>query len=513
MSELHREFLLQREFPPELREDDRLEPTHASPSAVGSEALETLLQPCPLVVDLDGTLVRSDLLIETAFAELGRHPHSAVALVKAVCCGKACLKHRLSQPADFDPAFLPYDEEVVKVIRAAREEGRSIYLASASHERLVAAVAKHLGLFDGWFATSETTNCAADVKAGKLMAAFGKSGFDYIGNDAADLPVWRYAAKSYAIRTPPAVAQKLALQCADVQYLPYEKATWRTWARLLRLHQYVKNGLVFIPLLINQLFDVNSLVSTGLAFLAFSLCASGVYILNDLVDLQDDRGHRTKCRRPLACGDIPLSDAIAVIPILLLLSLTVAVMVTPGFVLVLGGYFALTTAYSFFFKRRMILDVVALASLYTTRVIGGAAAVSVWPSPWLLAFMMSWFLSLALVKRYTELIGRRAARLPDSKGRDYRKADIGMVGALAAGAGMNALTLFALYAASENAQDIFARPGMLWLVGPILACWIARILMLAHRGQMHDDPVVFAFKDKVSLATLGAASLFVLAAM
>ncbi|MFB2608553.1 UbiA family prenyltransferase, partial [Rhizobium phaseoli] len=164
------------------------------------------------------------------------------------------------------------------------------------------------------------------------------------------------------------------------------------------------------------------MVNTGLAFLAFSLCASGVYILNDLVDLQDDRGHRTKCRRPLACGDIPLSDAIAVIPILLLLALAVAIMVTPGFVLVLAGYFALTTGYSFFFKRKMILDVVALASLYTTRVIGGAAAISVWPSPWLLAFMMSWFLSLALVKRYTELIGRRTARLPDSKGRDYRKA-------------------------------------------------------------------------------------------
>ncbi|KKZ83442.1 hypothetical protein B5K05_25645 [Rhizobium phaseoli] len=513
MSELHREFLLQRDFPPELQEDDRLQPTHASPSAVCPGNLETLLQPCPLVVDLDGTLLRSDLLIETAFAELGHRPYSAVDLAKALCGGKACLKHHLSQPVDFDPAFLPYDEEVLTVIRAAREQGRAIYLASASHERLVSAVAEYLGLFDGWFATNETTNCAADVKAEKLIAAFGKGGFDYIGNDVADLPVWRHAAKSYAIRTSAAVAKKLARQCANVQHLPYEKATWRTWARLLRLHQYVKNGLVFVPLLISQVFDTQSMVNTGLAFLAFSLCASGVYILNDLVDLQDDRGHRTKCRRPLACGDIPLSDAIAVIPILLLLALAVAIMVTPGFVLVLAGYFVLTTGYSFIFKRKMILDVVALASLYTMRVIGGAAAISSWPSPWLLAFMMSWFLSLALVKRYTELIGRRTARLPDTKGRDYRKADIGMVGALAAGAGMNALTLFALYAASDNARDVYERPGMLWLAGPVLACWIARILMLAHRGQMHDDPVVFAIRDKVSLATLAVAGLFVFFAM
>ena len=513
MNELHHEFLLQRDFSPAPQQDERLEPTPASLPAVGCEHLETVPPPRPLVVDLDGTLVRSDLLIETAFSELSQRPYAAVDLMKALSCGKASLKHRLSQPVGFDPAMLPYDEEVLKVIRVAREEGRPTYLASASHERLVSAVADHLDLFTGWFATSQTTNCAGEVKAEKLVAAFGEGGFDYIGNDAADLPVWRHAATSYAIRTSPAVAQKLTRQCTGVEYLSYEKATWRTWARLLRVHQYVKNGLVFVPLLINQLLDVHSMASAGMAFLAFSLCASGVYVLNDLVDLQEDRCHRTKCRRPLACGEIPLSDAIAVIPILLLLSLAVAVMVTPGFVLVLAGYFALTTAYSFFFKRKMILDVVALASLYTTRVIGGAAALSVWPSPWLLAFMMSWFLSLALVKRYTELIGRRTARLPDSKGRDYRKADIGMVGALAAGAGMNALTLFALYAASDNAQDIYARPGMLWLAGPILACWIARILMLSHRGQMHDDPVVFAIKDKVSLATLGAAGIFVLAAM
>nr|WP_082929014.1 UbiA family prenyltransferase [Rhizobium aegyptiacum] len=513
MSELHHEFPLRRDFLSRAGEDEWREPGSAPLSAAGSSKLRQPLSPCPLVVDLDGTLVRSDLLIETAFAELSRRPYSIVDLIGALSRGKACLKHRLSQPMDFDPAILPYDAEVLNVIKAAREEGRPVYLASATHERLVRAVADHLGLFTGWFATNETMNCAAEVKAARLVAAFGEGGFDYVGNDAADLPVWRHAAKSYAVRTSAAVARQLSDQCDDVEHLRHDSPTWRIWARSLRVHQYVKNGLVFVPLLTNKLFDMPSLVSAGLALVAFSLCASGVYLLNDLVDLQDDRRHRTKCRRPLACGEIPLSHAVLAIPILLSLSLTVAVMVSPAFVLVLAGYFALTTAYSFFLKRKMILDVVALASLYTTRVIGGAAAIAVWPSPWLLAFMMSWFLSLALVKRYTELISRRAAHLPDLKSRDYRKVDIGMVGALAAGAGMNALTLFALYAASDSAQDLYTRPGMLWLVGPILACWIARILMLANRGQMLDDPVVFAIKDKVSLATLGAAGLFVVAAM
>ncbi|MBY5447178.1 UbiA family prenyltransferase [Rhizobium leguminosarum] len=513
MSELRQEFELRRDFLPTGQENEWIAPRRSISSLGGSSTPQYSESSRPLVIDLDGTLVRSDLLIEAAFSELRRRPFSIVDLFLATCRGKACLKHRLSAPADFDPAILPFDLEVLNLIRTAREEGRQVYLASATHERLVSRVSDHLGVFTGWFATDEMTNCAAEVKAERLVAAFGHGGFDYVGNDAADLPVWRHAGKSYATRTSARVARQLSRQCDNVEHLAHDKPTWRTWARLLRVHQYVKNALVFIPLLTNQLFDVHSLANAALAFAAFSLCASSVYVLNDLVDLQDDRAHRSKCRRPLGCGDIPLSHALVVIPILLLLSFMVALTISPAFILVLAGYFALTTAYSFFLKRKMILDVVTLAALYTARVVGGSAAISVWPSPWLLAFMMSWFLSLALVKRYTELISRRAANLPDSKSRDYKNGDVGMIGALAAGAGMNALTLYALYAASDGVQDLYTRPGILWLAGPILACWIARILLLAHRGLMHDDPIVFAIKDKVSLATLVVAGAFVIAAL
>lgn len=467
----------------------------------------------PLVVDLDGTLIRSDLLIECAFSELSHRPHSLVEMIRALGAGKASFKHRLSQPRDFDPAVLPYDEEVLKVIREASEEGRAVYLASASHERLVATVADHLGLFAGWFATDAATNCSGEVKAGMLVAAFGDGGFDYIGNDRVDLPVWRHAAKAYAIRTPAKVARQLCSDCQDVEHLSYERPTWRTWTRMLRVHQYAKNALVFVPLLANHLFNWASLMQALIALVAFSLCASSVYLLNDLVDLQDDRAHRTKCRRPLACGDIPLSHALMAIPLLLCLAFVSAAFISIAFVACLGGYFALTTAYSFLLKRKMILDVVALAGLYTARVVGGAVALSVTVSPWLMAFMMSWFLSLALVKRYVELIARTEANLPDSQSRDYRNSDAGMVGALAAAAGINALTLFALYIASEDVQSLYTRPEVLWLVAPILTYWIARVLMLAHRGLMHDDPVVFALKDKASLITLGAVSAFMVGAM
>jgi len=516
VSEPQQEFLEPRaQFRLRSREDERSRyRREPKTTATGVSPRSARAEPArPLVVDLDGTLVRSDLLIETAFSELSRRPHSIADMARALSEGKASLKHRLSEPADFDPALLPYDEEVLNLVRRASAQGRPVYLASASHERLVSAIAGYLGLFTGWFATDAVTNCAGEVKAEKLVAAFGEGGFDYIGNDAADLPVWRCAAKSYAIRTAAGVGRKLSEQCDDVEHLSHHGPTWRSWARLLRVHQYAKNALVFVPLLASLLFDWGSALQVLLAAIAFSFCSSSVYVLNDLVDLQDDRAHHTKCRRPLACGEIPLSHALMAIPLLFFLSLAVGALISPLFLAVLLGYFALTTAYSFLLKRMMILDVVALAGLYTTRVIGGAVALSVWVSPWLLAFMMSWFLSLALVKRYVELIARREAKLPDSKSRDYRNADIGMVGALAAAAGLNALTPFALYISSDSVQDLYSRPEILWLVGPVLIYWIARVLMLAHRGLMPDDPVVFALKDKVSIATFGLVCAFVIGAM
>jgi 4-hydroxybenzoate polyprenyltransferase/phosphoserine phosphatase len=483
-----------------------------APTSLAPKATARAKPQRPLVVDLDGTLVRSDLLIETAFSELSRRPHSALDMVRALRVGKANLKHRLSEPADFNPAVLPYDEEVLNVIKTASAQGRPVYLASASHERLVSAVADHLGLFTGWFATDQTTNCAGEVKAAILVQAFGEGGFDYIGNDKADLPVWRHAAKAYAIRTPSSVAQKLSSH-SDVEHLTHERPTWRTWARLLRVHQYAKNALVFVPLFTDHLLNVTSAVQALLAAIAFSLCASSVYLLNDLVDLQDDRAHRTKCRRPLACGEIPLSNALVAIPLLLIMAFAVAGTISLAFTGVLALYYALTTAYSFLLKRKMILDVLALAGLYTMRVVGGAVAISATLSPWLLTFMMSFFLSLALVKRYVELMGRKAANMPDSKSRDYRNTDASMVGAIAAAAGLNALTLLVLYVSSDSVQNLYARPELLWLAAPALTYWMARVLMLAHRGLMHDDPVVFALKDKVSLATLGLVGVFFIGAM
>jgi 4-hydroxybenzoate polyprenyltransferase/phosphoserine phosphatase len=467
----------------------------------------------PLVVDLDGTLVRSDLLIETAFSELGRRPQSLPAMVSALGQGKAALKHRLAQPADFDPGTLPYDDEVIARIRQARADGRPVYLASASNRRLVEGVANHLGLFTGWFASDEMTNLAGHVKARQLVEAFGERGFDYIGNDAADLPVWRHAAKAIAVRAPSGVARKLAGMGADVEHLHHERPTWRTWAKLFRVHQYAKNALVFLPILAAHKFEWAAFAEATLAAVAFCLCASSVYVLNDLVDLQEDRKHRTKRSRPLASGAVPLSHGLVAAPLLFLAAVLVASSVSLPFLAVLLGYFAITTAYSFFLKRKMLVDVLTLATLYSVRVFGGAVAIDVVVSQWLLAFCMSLFVSLALMKRYVELAARSDASMPDPSNRDYKTGDLEVVSALAAASGFNAVTVFALYISIETANPLYSRPAVLWLVCPLLIYWIGRALMLAHRREMDDDPVVFAIEDKTSLITMAAAVALILLAI
>jgi 4-hydroxybenzoate polyprenyltransferase len=282
---------------------------------------------------------------------------------------------------------------------------------------------------------------------------------------------------------------------------------------MLRVHQYAKNTLVFVPLLTSHLFTGEAFLQAVLAFVAFSLCASSIYILNDLVDLQDDRGHRSKCNRPLASGAIPLMHGVIAIPILFLAALGLGATVSLPFLGVLLGYFALTTAYSFALKRMMVVDVITLAGLYSVRVVGGAVATGVAASEWLLAFCMMIFMSLALIKRYVELAARRDANLPDPTSRDYKNSDLDIVAALAAAAGFNAVTIFALYISSATVKQLYTHPQILWLVGPLLMFWIARALMLASRRLMDDDPVVFAIKDKISLMTVGAIAILIFAAL
>jgi 4-hydroxybenzoate polyprenyltransferase/phosphoserine phosphatase len=463
-------------------------------------------------VDLDGTLVRSDLLVESAFAHLGHNPLHVIGLLSAIRRGKAALKAEIAATTDIDVSHLPYDEDVVSLIRQRRAAGNQVYLASASNERYVQAVADHLGLFDGWFASSETENLSSGSKARRLVKAFGEGGFDYVGNDRADLAVWAVAHRRIAVRVSPTVRSKLIDMDPDATVIENATGRTRAWIKLLRVHQWAKNGLVVVPLVTAQRFDLLAFGEAIGAFLAFSLAASAIYILNDLVDLEADRKHPTKKRRPLAAGTVPITRAIVLIPALLVVGFYGAVAITPALAAVLLAYVSLTTAYTFVLKRKMLVDVLALASLYTIRVVGGAVAISVPMSEWLLAFSMFIFTALALIKRYIELAARIDKDLSDPTNRNYRKSDLDIVAALAAAAGFNAVTVFALYISSDAVRPFYRHPAALWLICLILMYWLGRALLMAHRRLMDDDPIVFALRDWNSYVALGLIGLILIGA-
>ncbi|MFZ0423994.1 MAG: UbiA family prenyltransferase [Xanthobacteraceae bacterium] len=451
----------------------------------------------PLVVDLDGTLVRSDLLIETFFCQLGQHPESLGRILRALRRGKAAFKGFLGEQCDIDPSTLPYDQEVLAYIKQASLQGRSIYLASASTAAVVQSISDFIGLFTGWFASDRTTNLKGDAKARRLVEEFGRRGFDYIGNDAADIPVWLAAETAIGVSVSGSV-ERYVRRHRTFELLHRPGTTVEAWTKLLRVHQYVKNTLVFVPVLTSHRLNFASGLEATAATVAFSLCASSGYILNDLIDLRADRSDPVKRNRPLASGAVPIRTAVIILPCIFGLAMMLGSLISVHFLEVLLGYFLLSMAYSLFLKRKMLVDVVVLGILYTIRVVAGAVAINVPMSEWLLAFSMFFFMSLALIKRYSDLAARADAGRPDPSNRNYRVGDLEIVGALAAAAGFNAVTVFSFYVTSPATRDLYSRPAVLWLACPILIYWISRALLLAHRRVMQEDPVVFALKDRIS---------------
>ncbi len=467
----------------------------------------------PLVVDLDGSLLLTDLLYESFLNVLPLGLHANFAAVRALANGKAAVKHHLAQASELEYATLPYNTCVMDLIRAAKARGRNVYLATAANAKHAKAISDHLGIFDGWFASDEKVNLSGPLKAKILTAAFGKNGFDYIGNGPSDLPVWEIADKAYGVGLANSVKSWLVALKGNYVALDNENADGLAWFNALRVHQYVKNLLVFVPLLTSHQFTLPNMISDLIAFVAFCACASAVYILNDLLDLKSDRAHSSKRARPFASGLLQLRTGLLMVPALLLFSLMLATTISLKFVYVLVGYFLLTSVYSVYLKRKMLVDVVVLAILYTTRIVAGGVVTEVQISQWLLIFSMFIFTSLALIKRYVELSTKLDRGLPDRSDRDYRKGDLDVVAALAAASGFNAITIFALYVTSPDVQILYRRPKALWLICPILLYWIGRALMMAHRRLMDDDPIVFALKDRISAIAIASIAAVVIIAI
>jgi 4-hydroxybenzoate polyprenyltransferase len=470
----------------------------------------------PLVVDLDGTLIRSDILIESGFAYLKAAPHRFYEpLLWLARGGKPGLKAGLADATNLDVTVLPYDATVLEWLKAERDAGRSLVLATASHERYAQAISAHLGLFDQTFASNDTVNLSSHKKREKLVAEYGERGFDYAGNSHDDIAVWQSAERAYVVN-PSTGVERAARKIGNVErVIESRPPTAKTWAKSLRLHQWLKNLLIFVALLAgHKLSSLELVIAALLAFFTFGLCASSVYLLNDLLDLEDDRHHPVKRRRPLASGALPLTWGLGLFPVLLVGAFAAAWIFLPWrFCAVLLGYYALTLAYSMYLKRQVMVDVVVLAMLYTIRIVAGTAAIGGQLTFWLLAFSMFIFLSLALVKRYAELHSMKERGLVKTRGRGYVASDLSLISSLGTSSGYLAVLVLALYIQDVKTASLYRHPQVIWLACPLLLYWVSRTWIIAHRGLMHDDPIVFAARDRVSLAVVALVGLVFWAAI
>jgi 4-hydroxybenzoate polyprenyltransferase/phosphoserine phosphatase len=469
-----------------------------SPAAVDSR------KTVPLCVDLDGTLIKTDLLWESLVRLLKSNPFLLFLVPFWWARGRACLKARIAERATVDPAGLPYNQALLDFLRSEKQQGREIILVTASDTKLAALVARHLGLFNEVMASDGKTNLRGKTKGDTLASRFGGKGFDYAGNSSVDLPVWSQAREAIVVNAASSLADRARQRCAVRQVFERDASWFKAFVMALRPHQWVKNLIIFVPLVTShKLGEVRLTLAAVLAFVSFSFSASGVYILNDLIDLEADRQHPSKQRRPFASGDTPLPAGLIACPLLLACGLVLAASISSGFALVLILYLVLTTSYSLRLKQIALLDVFCLAGLYTIRLIAGHEATHIDYSFWLLVFSMFIFLSLALVKRFVELKEARQSAREEIKGRGYSLDDLELVASLGSSCGFMAVLVLALYANSKEVNDLYKRPMILLLVCPLLLYWISRVWLTAHRGKMHDDPIVFALKDPASYVVGG----------
>jgi 4-hydroxybenzoate polyprenyltransferase/phosphoserine phosphatase len=453
----------------------------------------------PLVVDLDGTIVATDTLLESALRLIRRQPWLIGRLAAWLTRGRAVLKAETASRSNLDPACLPYRTEVIEYLRTARAGGRKVVLATAANRSIAENVAAHLDVFDEVLASSRTLNLKGRAKRDELVKAFSYKGFDYIGNSDSDIPVWEASSTGHvagAMRRLPDAARSSGTREGRVFAGP--RAGIAAWLREIRVYQWVKNLLVFVPALLNHRIDGGILKNLTITFLGFSFIASGAYITNDLCDLDSDRKHPRKCRRPLAAGEISIARGVAAAVCLLAGGFSVAALAGLPLVACLAAYLAVTFLYSAFVKGKPILDVVTLAMLYTLRVYTGGIVSKAYISPWCFQFSIFLFLSLAFVKRYSELRRLRWQHQDAAPGRNYRLRDLGIVSQAGIGSGLLAGLVLALYLNGGEIQRLYPHPQMLWAVCPLFIYWIVRVWLVAHRGNMYDDPLVFAFRDRVS---------------
>lgn len=460
-----------------------------------------------LVVDLDHTLIKTDLLDEAIIGYLKQSPLGFWMVLKQVIHGKHQLKGFLAERVTIRPDLLPYNQKVLSKIEEAKSAGEQVILASASPEAYVRQVAEHLNIFDAWFSTKEK-NLKGLEKLRVLRSAFPNASFRYFGDSSADIPIWKELGRAHVVNGSKLTSLRLGSHKIPVETIDSSrKLTPKVIFKGLRVHQWAKNSLVFIPFLLAHRFELSTAIAALLAFVSFSLAASCIYVLNDILDLEADRSHPTKRLRPFASGAMSLRSGFLMMAGLLLLLVGTLPFLSWEFAACIIGYIVMNLLYSFRFKKVHSLDVILLASMYTIRIVAGGVATGIEVSQWLLGFSTFLFFGLAALKRYVEVAKLKSNQ--GAAGRGYLAEDRLMLGALGVGSSLLSCLVLALYFNSSAVLQLYSKPHILWVILPIQLYWTSHLWLMAGRGKVDADPVLYTLKDKRSYLI----GLFVLLAL
>ena len=474
---------------------------HCDAGAEACEASSVAESAPPLVVDVDGTLLRTDLLYESVILLLRHRPWCVFLLPFWLLAGKAALKREIARRVQPDIASLPIHKELLAWLWEERGRGRTLALISASDELLVQRIAERCGgLFDMVAGSDGTTNLAGSAKLAAIEQLYGHR-FTYAGDGKHDVVIWERCRSAVLVGRTAELNRLLSPSVEVATTFDVPPASPKTWLRALRLHQWAKNTLLFVPLLLSgRITHPHDIGLALLAFVVFGLLASGSYLFNDLLDLAADRQHRSKRNRPLASGELPVLHGLMAIPVIAAVVSVLLLLLPAAFAVVAGTYLAITLGYSLWLKRKPILDMLVLALLFTLRIIAGIAVLGAPLSPWLLAFSMFFFLSLACIKRYSECLVMKDQGAEAIPGRGYRAGDAPWLMSMGAASGFCSTLIFFIFLTdAQSPMRHYSTPEWLWLICGILGYWLGRAWLLAGRGEMNDDPVLFAIKDRLSL--------------
>ncbi|GAB1370577.1 UbiA family prenyltransferase [Candidatus Kapaibacterium sp.] len=457
----------------------------------------------PLCVDLDGTLTKSDLLFESIIYLLKKNLFFIFIIPFWLFKGKYFTKFKLLEYVIINVKSLPFNQEILNYIMLEKSKGRKIVLVTATAKPLADLVAEYLKIFDDVISSCSNINLLGIEKAEMLNKIFGAKQFDYIGDSVKDVPVWFSARKSYLVDINNKLFSKLKSQVTFDKVFNSEQNSWSVFISQIRIHQWTKNLIIFIPMILAHTLELDGIYQTIFGFFALCMVASTIYLINDLADIESDRNHSSKKNRPIASGKLKISSAFKLIPILIVFGFGLAFFTSSiDFMFLLGIYFLTSLAYSFYLKKLYLIDIIILSFLYTLRLLAGGVISETTISPWLFSFSLFIFLSLGALKRYTELKGLDPKKINKTRGRDYFIEDIPLILTLGISSGIMSTLILALYINNPAVVELYIKPELLFLIIPVLFHWILRLWFIAHRGNMNDDPIIFAIKDKSSYISL-----------